>query len=132
MRREAAAFINNCYQKQRMLPCSTVHWKILPAVCSQLAKFMEEMGMPQGRIAARLGITAPAVSQYLSGKRGRKVALNKEACAACSSLAKKLASEGVKEERLDIEISKIVALAKGSRLGNFDPCVICASKVRGA
>jgi predicted transcriptional regulator len=110
-----------------MLPCSEVHWKILPAVCRQLALCMEKEEVPRASIAAALGTSEAAVSQYISGKRGAgkiPAAAKKE----CSALAKKYAAKKVKARGMDVAISMIVVVAKGSRLGRRDPCAICMKK----
>ena len=109
-----------------MLPCSEVHWKILPSVCRQLALCMEKENVPRAKIAAALGTSEAAVSQYISGKRGAgklPVAAKKE----CALLAKKYAAGTVKAGGMDIGISMIVVIAKGSTLGKNDPCAICMS-----
>ena len=118
-----------------MLPCSEVHWKILPSVCRQLALCMEREGVPRASIAAALGTSEAAVSQYISGKRGAgKLPLHAEK--ECALLAKKIASGKVKADEMDVGISMIVVIAKGSTLGKNDPCAICmstasAKKTRG-
>ncbi|MDY6776785.1 MAG: transcriptional regulator [Candidatus Nanohaloarchaea archaeon] len=55
------------------LICETVVKDILPAVRSLIAKELQEDGYTQTEIAGILGITQPAVSQYLSAARGKKV-----------------------------------------------------------
>jgi len=107
-----------------MLPCSEVHWKILPSVCSQLALCMEKGKVPRASIASALGTSEAAVSQYISGKRGTgklPAAAKKECCV----LAKKFATGKVKASEMDVGISMIVVIAKGSTLGKRDPCAIC-------
>jgi len=114
-----------------MLPCSEVHWKILPSVCSQLALCMEKEGVSRARIAGALGTSEAAVSQYISGKRGAgKLPLR--AKKECTLLAKKFALGKVKADGMDVGISMIVVIAKGSTLGKNDPCAICmkAGKTR--
>ena len=110
-----------------MLPCSEVHWKILPAVCRQLALSMEKESVGRAKIAAALGTSQAAVSQYISGKRGAgklPVLAKKE----CALLAKRYAKGEVEASEMDVGISMIVVLAKGSKLGKNDPCAICMSK----
>ena len=107
-----------------MLPCSEVHWKILPSVCSQLALCMEKEGVGRAKIASALGTSEAAVSQYISGKRGAgklPAAAKKECCV----LAKKFAAGKIKARDMDVGISMIVVIAKGSTLGKRDPCAIC-------
>ncbi len=55
------------------LLCETVVKDILPAVRSLIAKDLQEKGYTQTEIADLLGLTQPAVSQYLSAARGAKV-----------------------------------------------------------
>ena len=113
-----------------MLPCSEVHWKILPSVCRQLALCMENEDVSRARIADALGASQAAVSQYISGKRGAgklPAAAKKE----CAVLAKKFASGKVKASGMDVGISMIVVIAKGSTLGKKDPCAICMTAAKG-
>jgi predicted transcriptional regulator len=109
-----------------MLPCSDVHWKLLPAILRELTLSMGKEGMAQSKIAAALGTTSAAVSQYVSGKRGGEK-LEAKAVSACRKLAKKLAAGKVTKGELDFEVAKIVVLAKKSKLGDMDPCAICMS-----
>jgi len=107
-----------------MLPCSEVHWKILPAVSREIALCLEKAEVPQSRIAAALGTTPSAVSQYLKGKRGG-MKLEKDVKEACKSLAEKIAAGEVSGQSLNLEIARIIAIAKKTKLGENDPCVIC-------
>ncbi len=109
-----------------MLPCADVHWKLLPAISRELAVSMEKENLPRSRIAATLGTSTAAISQYVSGKRGGKK-LEAKAVEACRKLAKRIAGGKVKGGRIDIEISRILVLAKKSGLGRNDPCAICMS-----
>lgn len=110
-----------------MLPCADVHWKILPAICREIALSMEKEGVKRGRIAASLGTTGAAVSQYISGKRGGE-RLNAKAVAACRKLAKRIAKAGIGKGGIELEVSKIIVIAKKSKLGRNDPCAICMAK----
>jgi predicted transcriptional regulator len=110
-----------------MLPCSEVHWKILPSVLRVTAEEMEKGGMKKNEIARQLGLTSAAVSQYISGKRGAGK-LSAAAKKECAALAIRIAEGKLKKGELDFEISKIVVIAKGSKLGKNDPCIICAGK----
>lgn len=108
-----------------MLPCKEVHWRILPAISRELALRMEKDGIERRRIALALGTTCAAVSQYISGKRGRGAALSKGARQACKDLAKRMGQAAMRPEDTNAEISRIIVIAKGSRLGDSDPCMIC-------
>ena len=85
--------------------------------------------MPRAAIAGALGTSEAAVSQYISGKRGAgklPAAAKKECCV----LARKFASGKVKADEMDVGVSMIVVIAKGSTLGKKDPCVICMTLKR--
>jgi predicted transcriptional regulator len=110
-----------------MLPCSEVHWKILPAVSRELATSLEKNGVARAKIASVLGTSEAAISQYISGKRGSQ-RLPAAARNACTALAKRIAKNSMEKNDIDVAISKIIVLAKGSTLGENDPCAICMSK----
>ena len=112
-----------------MLSCSEVHWKILPAVSRELALCLEKAGVGRAAIASALGTTPAAVSQYISGKRGG-AKINAAAKRACCSLAKKMAGGRVGGKKLNLEVARILAIAKKTGLGDSDPCVVCAGGKR--
>lgn len=112
-----------------MLPCADVHWKILPSISRELAVSMGKEGMAQTKIAAALGTTTAAVSQYVSGKRGGGK-LNAKAKEACLKLAKSMAKGKLGNDDLNSEIARIIVIAKGSKMGNNDPCAICMTGSR--
>jgi len=85
---------------------------------------MENEEVPRAAIAAALGTSEAAVSQYISGKRGAGK-LPMHAVKECKALAKKFAAGKVKTDEMDVSISMIVVIAKGSTLGKNDPCAIC-------
>jgi predicted transcriptional regulator len=87
---------------------------------------MGKEGMAQSKIAAILGTTSAAISQYVSGKRG-SLKLDPKSSAACRKLAKRIVGGKVKGGELDFEVAKILVIAKKSNMGNRDPCVVCMS-----
>jgi predicted transcriptional regulator len=48
---------------------------LLPAIRRELAKALKKKGSDQKTVAALLGVTPAAISQYLSGKRGKEIDL---------------------------------------------------------
>ena len=50
--------------------CEIVVWYVIPTIRSELAKELLNLGMKQKEISELLDITQPAVSQYISDKRG--------------------------------------------------------------
>lgn len=107
-----------------MLPCKEVHWKILPAISRELAIMLEAENVPRKKIAVALGSTPAAISQYISGKRGGEK-LAPKATVACRKLAKRIARGKAGGGEIQLEMAKIIALAKRSKLGKNDPCIIC-------
>ena len=107
-----------------MLPCSEVHWKILPAVSRELAVMLEKEKVPRNKIASALGTSGAAVSQYISGKRGGQK-LAAKAVVACRKLAKKIAAGKATSGQIQLGMARIIVLAKKSKLGKNDPCAIC-------
>ncbi len=53
-----------------------VVWYVIPTIRSELAKELLKLGMKQKEISELLDITQPAVSQYISDKRGHGIKLN--------------------------------------------------------
>lgn len=107
-----------------MLPCADVHWKLLPAICRELALDMGKAGMPQNTIAKALGTTSAAISQYVSGKRGGQK-LDAKTLLACRKVARQIAKGELDKDALDFAVAKILVIAKRSKLGDKDPCVVC-------
>ena len=54
-------------------PCEIVVWYVIPSIRSKLAKELHQLGMKQKDISKLLDITQPAVSQYISEKRGQEI-----------------------------------------------------------
>src|SRR5512136_1417111 len=68
-------------------PCEIVVWDVLPSIRAAITGELVNRGMPQNEISKRLGITPPAVSQYVSKKRGYSIEFGEEAKASISKLA---------------------------------------------
>ncbi|MBI4175979.1 MAG: helix-turn-helix domain-containing protein [Candidatus Aenigmarchaeota archaeon] len=62
----------------RILPQEIETWYIIPAIRRELARELVKRGLSQRAVAARLGITESAISQYIKDKRATKVALKPE------------------------------------------------------
>jgi len=54
-------------------PCEIVVWYVIPSIRAKLAKELLKLGMKQKQISELLDITQPAVSQYISDKRGHGI-----------------------------------------------------------
>ena len=59
-------------------PCEIVVWYVIPSIRSELAKELLNLGMKQKEISEVLDITQPAVSQYISDKRGKEIKFNND------------------------------------------------------
>lgn len=81
-------------------PCEIVVWYLIPGIRSVLAKELFNLGMKQKEISKILDITQPAVSQYLSDKRGNEVGFNDDILELIKKLANDL-KDG-KIEKIDI------------------------------
>jgi predicted transcriptional regulator len=52
-------------------PCAEAIWYVLPKIRAGLAKELGRLGLNQQEIADELGLSQAAVSQYVTGKRGK-------------------------------------------------------------
>ncbi|MBQ9025290.1 MAG: helix-turn-helix domain-containing protein [Methanobrevibacter sp.] len=59
-------------------PCEIVVWYVIPAIRSELAKELLKLGMKQKDVSELMDITQPAVSQYITDKRGSGIKLDDE------------------------------------------------------
>ena len=93
--------------------CETIVPKFLPAIRALVANtLITEHGLTQTEAAKRLGITQPAISQYLKGLRGRQVKVlmkNKRIMKKIEELSNEILVKGesVPEERF-CEICELI------------------------
>ncbi len=73
-------------------PCEMVVWYVIPAIRSELAKDLLKLGMKQKDISELMDITQPAVSQYLTDKRGSGIQFNDDVKELISDFADDLYS----------------------------------------
>ena len=74
-------------------PCEIVVWYVIPTIRSELAKELLNLGMKQKEISELLDITQPAVSQYISDKRGHGIKFNDDTQKLIKDFAKGLVEE---------------------------------------
>ena len=85
---------------------------LLPAIRRELTLGMKALGKPQKEIACLLGVTEPAISQYMTEKRATDVKFPKDIKAEI-----KLAAEKIKnQETLYSEVQRILLLCRKARL----------------
>lgn len=84
-------------------------WYVIPAIRKELAKAMKKKGLKQQEIATNLGLTVPAVSQYITGKRGKDVDFGKDIKAEIVVAADNI----IENRRIMVpEIQRICSLVK--------------------
>ncbi len=81
-------------------PCEMVVWYVIPAIRSELAKDLLALGMKQKKISELMDITQPAISQYITDKRGSGIKFNDDINDLIKDFAKDLYDE--KATKLDI------------------------------
>ena len=74
-------------------PCEIVVWYVIPAIRSELAKELLNLGMRQKDVSELMDITQPAVSQYITDKRGSGIKLDDNVRKMIRDFAREL-SEG--------------------------------------
>ena len=76
-------------------PCEYIVWNGLPIIRKGIAVSMiNEYGLSQKETAEKLGISPAAVSQYLSGKRGKMNVVDKELCKKINVSAERIIQQG--------------------------------------
>jgi predicted transcriptional regulator len=68
-------------------PCEEIVWDVLPSIRAAIAEELVRRGLSQKEVSRLLGITPPAVSQYVSKKRGYSIEFKEEVKADISKLA---------------------------------------------
>lgn len=120
--------------------CELIAIHVLPTVRAIIAKkLMSEHGYTQKRVADKMGLTQPAVSQYKSSLRGNKAQLllnNQNVSAAISDFAKKIYS-GISVEQQTLEFCALCKLMVSEGLAcqmhrdideSVSACTVCEKK----
>lgn len=68
-------------------PCEEIVWDVLPSIRAATAEELIKRGISQKEVSRMLGITPPAVSQYLSKKRGYNIEFREDIRQAIGILA---------------------------------------------
>jgi predicted transcriptional regulator len=69
-------------------------WYLIPAIRRELAKAMLKEGRTQKAIAKTLGVTEPAVSQYMKSKRAAEVKFSSDVSIEIKEAARRVAGGG--------------------------------------
>ncbi len=81
---------------QMKSPCEQIVWDVLPSIRAAIAEELIKRGISQKEVSRMLGITPPAVSQYLSKKRGYNIEFREDIRQAIGVLADDLIKEDIK------------------------------------
>ncbi|MDD4160942.1 MAG: helix-turn-helix domain-containing protein [Methanothrix sp.] len=81
-------------------PCEQIVWDVLPSIRAALAEELIKRGISQKEVSKMLGITPPAVSQYVSKKRGYNIEFREDIRQAIGKLADDLIEEKAKGNEL--------------------------------
>ena len=103
-------------------PCEEVVWDILPGIRAAIAEQLVKKGLSQKEVSRILGITPPAVSQYVSKKRGYSIELSDEVKAAIEKLA-----EDLKQDKAGNLIERMCEICRMLR-GEEDLISVCPSE----
>ncbi len=93
-------------------PCEIVVWYVIPSIRSKLAKELLSQGMKQKKISELLDITQPAVSQYISDKRGHELDFNEEVEETIKKLANDMVTGSTKPNELIPRLCGICQMIK--------------------
>ncbi len=92
---------------QMKSPCELIVWDILPSIRAATAEELVKRGISQKEVSKMLGITPPAVSQYVSKKRGYNIEFREDIRQSIGMLADDLIEERVKDIELVPRICQI-------------------------
>lgn len=90
-------------------PCEQIVWDVLPSIRAALAEELIKRGISQKEVSKMLGITPPAVSQYVSKKRGYNIVFREDIREAIVRLAEDLIDQKVQGGDL---VSRICAVCR--------------------
>jgi uncharacterized protein len=98
---------------QMKSPCEQIVWDILPSIRAATAEELVKRGISQKEVSRMLGITPPAVSQYVSKKRGYNIEFREDIRQSIGKLADDLIEERVKGSELVPRICEICRMLQG-------------------
>jgi predicted transcriptional regulator len=87
-----------------------VVWDVLPSIRAAVAEELVKRGLAQKEVSKLLGITPPAVSQYVSKKRGYNIEFGEEIKASISRLA-----DDLLEKKVDSPVERICEICRMMR-----------------
>lgn len=98
---------------KRIMPQEIEVWYLIPALRRELSQiFIGQYGMSQKDAARLLGITEPAISQYLKAKRGSELKFTKKELAEIKKAAQKIKDDS---ERSMDHLYQLCVMFRGSK-----------------
>jgi len=91
-------------------PCEVIVWDVLPSIRAAIAEELVKKGISQKEVSRMLGITPPAVSQYVSKKRGYNIQFTDEVRTSIERLADDLIAN-----KVDNLVERICEICKSLR-----------------
>ncbi len=102
-----------------LLPQEIEVWYIIPAIRKELATLLtKEYGFSYEKAGKAIGVSKPAVSQYLSNKRANKVCLDKKTSEEVKKSAKRIAKD------VSVSMTEMQRLLKYMK-DNHCSCDVC-------
>jgi Predicted transcriptional regulator len=88
-------------------PCEEIVWDVLPSIRAAIAEELIKRGISQKEVSKMLGITPPAVSQYVSKKRGYNIEFREDIRESIGKLADDLI-----EKKVDDLVKRICEICR--------------------
>jgi hypothetical protein len=88
-------------------PCEEIVWDVLPSIRAAIAEELIKREISQKEVSKMLGITPPAVSQYVSKKRGYNIEFREDIREAIGTLADDLI-----EKKVDDLVKRICEICR--------------------
>lgn len=107
----------------KQTPCEFMVWGGLPVIRREIAEsLVNDYQLNQKQAAYALGVTPAAISQYLSGKRGKIKIIDKKLLAEIKLSAGKILKGG--DNSITSETCRICKIMRNSKLFTFycDAC----------
>lgn len=97
------------YYYDMIMPQEMDVWYLIPAVRKELSRILvEEHNLKQKEVAALLGITNSAVSQYLKAKRGADLSFSEKEVQVIRTYATKMNSDPKNVLQYMVELSAVL------------------------
>ena len=96
-------------------PCEIIQWDVLPALRKELIINLVKAGLSRQHIAKLFDISEPAISQYISSKRGSHFKFSNEVKQHIQKSAKHIV-ETMRKETIIYEICKLCAILKKQKV----------------